>query len=91
MMVTDSWLRAMGFFPLTRLNAEDVIKATFASAGGHVLNPMTRLPKDIDFKAGFRSYPSNGRGRLPRNLEEERAQQARREARQASGLVIAKR
>lgn len=60
--VTDVWLEQMGFGTLTRLNIDAVIKATMASAGGMILDKdaSRRMPKEIDFKAGFKSYPTRG-------------------------------
>ena len=64
--VTDTWLRQMGFGALTRLNIDAVVSATVAGAAGGTLDPAARrLPKDIDLKAGFKSYPS--REPRPRN------------------------
>lgn len=56
--VTDSWLEQMGFGRLTRLNIDAVVQAAAASAVGQVLDPYAaaRRPKDIPFKAGFKSY-----------------------------------
>ena len=66
--VTDVWLQQMGFGRLTRLNIDAVVQAAAASAVGQILDPYaaSRMPKDIPFKAGFKSYPSSS-GRLPRN------------------------
>lgn len=67
--VTDGWLHQMGFGTLTRLNIDAVVSATMAGAAGVTLDPHAarRMPKDIAFKAGFKSYPSAGRGTRPRN------------------------
>lgn len=70
--VTDVWLEQMGFGRLTRLNIDAVVQAAAASAFGVILDPdaARRLPKDIPFTAGFKSFPhSPTRGRLPRNPE----------------------
>ena len=67
--VTDVWLRQMGFGTLTRTNIDEVIRAATASAFGEVLDPYaaSHMPPDIAFTPGFKSYPSKGRGTLPRN------------------------
>lgn len=67
--VTDPWLQQMGFGTLTRLNVDAVVKATMAGAGGQILDSHAarRMPKDIAFTPGFKSYPSEGRGMKPRN------------------------
>jgi hypothetical protein len=56
--VTDTWLEQMGFGRLTRLNIDQVVTAAAASAAGYVLDPYaaSRRPRDIPFKAGFKSY-----------------------------------
>lgn len=57
--VTDGWLEQMGFGRLSRLNIDAVVQATMASVGGVVLDhhASTRMPKDLAFTAGFKSYP----------------------------------
>jgi hypothetical protein len=67
--VTDGWLRQMGFGALSRSNVDEVVRATMAVGSGQVLDSYaaSRMPRDIAFRAGFKSYPSKGRGMLPRN------------------------
>lgn len=67
--VTDTWLEQAGFGSLSRQNIDAVVQAATASAFGAVLDPYAarHMPKDIAFTPGFKSYPSQGRGRLPRN------------------------
>lgn len=63
MTVTDKWLDEMGFGRLTRLNVEDVIKATMASVGGVVLNPSKarRVPRDMGHLPFPRQFAVQGR------------------------------
>lgn len=68
--LTDGWLKQMGFWPLSRLNIQAAIDATYAMAGGTVLDPYaaTHMPKDIERRPGFKSYPQHvTKGYLPRN------------------------
>ncbi len=66
--VTDAWLEQMGFGTLTKANIDHVVRAAAAGYAGMVLDPAAarRIPKDIGFTPGFRSYPSEGRGTKPR-------------------------
>ena len=56
--VTDAWLDQMGFGMLTRSNIDEVIRTTMAAAGGEVLDrpASRRIPKDVAFTPGSRSY-----------------------------------
>lgn len=58
--VTDDWLEQMGFGRLTRLNIDDVVRATMVGAAGGVLDsPAARsMPRDIAFTPGLQSFPS---------------------------------
>lgn len=57
--VTDGWLEQMGFGALSRLNIDAVVNATMAAGAGQVLDTYAsrRLPKELNFVAGFKSYP----------------------------------
>lgn len=47
--LTDSWLKQMGFWPLSRTNIDAAINATFASMGGMVLDvPASRQLRSSD-------------------------------------------
>ncbi len=61
--VTDSWLEQMGFGRLTRLNIDEVVRATMAGAAGGVLDSSAArtLPREIAFTPGFSSYPARSR------------------------------
>ena len=66
--LTDGWLKQMGFWPLSRLNIDHAIKATIAAHGGQILDPHAarRMPRDIAFTPGFKSYPTRGNRPRPR-------------------------
>lgn len=68
--VTDAWLQSMGFGRPSRQNIQHIVNAVYASQGGVTLDEYAarRMPRDIEFVAGFKSYPGHeSRGRLPRN------------------------
>ncbi len=68
--VTDGWLQSMGFGAPSRLNIQAIVNAVYASQGGVTLDEYAanRMPKDIEFTAGFKSYPDHRlRGRVPHN------------------------
>ena len=65
--VTDAWLEQMGFGRLAKHNIDAVVRAAAAAYRGEVLDPAVarRMPKDISFTAGFKSYP---RARIPERM-----------------------
>ena len=68
--VTDAWLDTMGFGRPSRLNIQAIVDAVYASQGGVTLDTYAagRLPKDLAFIPGFKSYRHlAGRGQIPRN------------------------
>ena len=72
--LTDEWLKQMGFWPLSRTNIDDAIRATMAGAGGMILDPYAaRHPlrqKDLNgaITEGFKSYRKRSGVRLPESL-----------------------
>lgn len=64
--LTDIWLKERGFWPLSRLNIDAAINATYAMVGGISIDRYaeTHVPKDIELVPSSRSY----RPRIPERM-----------------------